>query len=359
MTITLHPITQLKGHTAPVLCAKYAKDTILGDHVLASGSEDNTCRIWDLRSQRVVKGIKGLHNPVSSVEFAPVPESSLLYLSSGTKVFTYDIRNTSMILSEATREYDFSSDEINSIDVNGKHTYLATADDNGEVKIIDLATHTIFKKMTKKHGNLCMSVKFSQRMTWEVWSGGLDCKIYRWDYSRGKPLDIINTTSSEPSASQMFNPPFVYTLGSSLDGNWIAAGLGDASIQLFNFGDKKKKKQQLDTNPREIRLENGHTNMVNCLSFLPLLDGNNTFAHLLSGSVNGSLALWRLPHHLDDVTDHHHQLQETLEKYQLDDSIARLNHLESYSLDGTSTQLAVAGVGTQCNLGVLNLYSLL
>lgn len=37
----LQPKIQLKGHTAPVLCVKYAKDTFLGSDILASGSGKN------------------------------------------------------------------------------------------------------------------------------------------------------------------------------------------------------------------------------------------------------------------------------------------------------------------------------
>ncbi|KAI8340517.1 WD40-repeat-containing domain protein [Chlamydoabsidia padenii] len=257
----LQPTAQLKGHTEPVLCVKYAKDTFLGEHVLASGSEDNTCRLWDIRTQRAVKGIKGLQDPVSSVAFAPSFDSSLFYLASGNKVFTYDLRNTGMIVCDPIRKYDFSGDEINSIDINQKQTHLATADDKGEVKVVDLVNHKIYKKLNKKHGNICMSVKFSQRKAWEVWSGGLDCKVYQWDFSKGKPLNIFDTNSTEPTSAQMFNPPFVYALETSNDGQWIVTGLGDSSIQLYDFGDKKSKL----ADPIITHLENGHSNMVNCL----------------------------------------------------------------------------------------------
>jgi hypothetical protein len=63
----------------------------------------------------------------------------------------------------------------------------------------------------------------------------------------------------EPTAAQMFNPPFVYTMAISSNGEWIAAGLGDTTIQLLSPLNKKQKKSQ------EIRLENGHNSMVNCL----------------------------------------------------------------------------------------------
>lgn len=63
----------------------------------------------------------------------------------------------------------------------------------------------------------------------------------------------------EPTAAQMFNPPFVYEIATSPNGEWIAAGLGDATIQLLSPANKKQKKLQ------EIRLENGHNSMINCL----------------------------------------------------------------------------------------------
>ncbi|ORZ08317.1 WD40-repeat-containing domain protein, partial [Absidia repens] len=334
MTSTLQPSAELKGHQKPVLCVKYAQNTFLGEHILASGSEDNTCRIWDLRTQQVVKGIKGLQDPVSSVAFAPTSDSSLFYLSSGKKVLVYDLRNTGMIVSETCREYEFSGDEINSIDINQKQSFLATGDDNGEVKIVDLVNHKIYKKLNKKHRNV-------------IWSGGLDCKVHQWDFSKGKLLDIYDTAPSEPSSTQMFNPPFVYTIENSMDGNWVAAGLGDASIQI---------------DPVVSRLEDGHSNMVNCLSFLPGGDESQE-PLLLSGSVNGSLALWRLPLH--SATNQVKAPTMTapsdqpISKYQLDASVVRLNQLETYTMDGKTTTLAAAAVGgVDGNGGVLNLYSL-
>lgn len=89
-----------------------------------------------------------------------------------------------MILSEASKEYEFSEDEINTvsnrwpapilrmdrpdspyslfsfrnqIDINEKNTFLCTADDLGEVKVIDLESHKLYKQFRSKHKNVSFS----------------------------------------------------------------------------------------------------------------------------------------------------------------------------------------------------------
>ncbi|KAI7848994.1 WD40-repeat-containing domain protein [Circinella umbellata] len=260
--IPLTPSAQLNGHKAPVLCAKYAEESSLGSNILASGSEDQTCRLWDLRQSRVVKGIQKLEDAVSCIAFGHQFE---LYLSVGTKVYTYDLRNDGMIIDEPIQQYEFSQDEINSIDIHPNGKYLATGDDEGEIKVIDLERHKLYKKLVKKHSNISMAVRFRQKKPWEVWSGGLDCRLFQWDFSRGTPLNGYDTNANEPSSAQMFNPPFVYSIDTSFSGQWVAAGLGDCSIQILGeVGKSKKKKKQTC----HARLMDGHTNLVNCLTII-------------------------------------------------------------------------------------------
>ncbi|CAO3635158.1 unnamed protein product [Cunninghamella blakesleeana] len=333
----LQPKIQLKGHTEPVICIKYAKDTFLGSDILASGS-----------------GIKNLQEPVSSVCFAPTKDSSLFYLSSGNKVYTYDLSNPNIILTEPIREYDFSTDEINSIDVNKNHTFLTTADDKGEVKVVDLQNHKIYKKLTKKHKNICMSSKFNSQKPWEVWSGGMDSKVYRWDFSKGTLVDIFDMAPEQPSSSQMFNPPFVYTLSTSPDGKWLVAGLGDTSLQLFDLTKTKKK----GDDPLSIRLEDGHSNMVNCLSFLS--PTKEYPLRIISGSASGGLSLWQLSK--DQLSNGHQDKKiEPSKKYQLDGtSVTRLNSIEILNIndEDDTIQMAIGAVGTTSQPGTLNIYTI-
>ncbi|KAG2199664.1 hypothetical protein INT47_005189 [Mucor saturninus] len=335
---SITPLFDLKGHEASVLAVEYAKTSLLGEHILASGSEDNTCRLWDIRSQQAVRKIS-LSEPVTSIKFGKKSGSSSLYLSSGTKVHTFDLRSEGASFAQPIQTYEFSNDEINSIDVNENNKYLATADDDGVVNVIDLGSHKIHKKSSKKHNNICMSVSFRAKKSWEVWSGGMDSKLYEWDFSRGLPTNIYDMNSKEPTTAQMFNPPFVYKVATSPDGEWIAASLGDSTIQLLSPPNKKQKRFEL----KEIRLSDGHNSMVNCLSFLT---GTKNELNLISGAANGRVAIWN-PSSKTPIQ----------QMYKLDDAIGKVNDLEAYMF-GDHVQIAVAGTGESGDLGALKVYHL-
>ncbi|KAG1146991.1 hypothetical protein G6F37_004415 [Rhizopus arrhizus] len=300
----IEPLHELKGHKGPVLTLDYSRISCIGEHVLASGSEDNTCRIWDLRSNKAIKGINNLNEPVTSVKFAKKANLPLLYLSSGNK-----------------------------IDLNESNKFLATADDEGCVNIIDLSSDKIYKKTTKKHQTICMAAKFRPKKSWDVWSGGMDSKVYEWDFSRGSVTNIYDMNAEEPSAAQMFNPPFVYSLAISTDGKWIASSLGDSTIQLISPPSKKSK------TIKKVRLMNGHNSMVNCLSFI---EPNK----LLSGAANGKLAVW------SDFDNSTTSTIDPTQSFQLKGNIHRFNWLETYEMD-EKVYIAAAGVGLTPESGAL------
>ncbi|GAA5803620.1 hypothetical protein HPULCUR_009103 [Helicostylum pulchrum] len=314
---TIEPLVELKGHKAPVLAVEYVKNSPLGEHILASGSEDNSCLLWDLSTQTIIKEINNLSDPVH----------------------VYDLKSDAKVLTEPVQSYEFSNDEINSIDVNENNKFLATADDEGVVNVIDLSSHKLYKKSSKKHNSICMSVKFRVKKSWEVWSGGMDSKLYEWDFSRGLPTNIYDMKAKVPSAAQMFNPPFVYKVATSPDGEWIAASLGDSTIQLLSPPNKKQKKFDL----KEVRLEDGHNSMVNCLSFLTDADKETI---LVSGAANGRVTVWN-------------PSLETpiLDMFKIDGSIGKVNNLKAYHFNDTM-HIAVAGTGKTGDSGVLSIYQL-
>jgi WD repeat-containing protein 53 len=130
----------LKGHIGPVLCLDHSSNrtsfstSVGAESTLLSGSEDGTCRLWDLRTgTRANLCIQCGSVDVLSVAFGPkwsdnpllatLPESSFardyfVYAAVGTNVLGYDLRNvTSPIISAPSADFSFLevADEINQI----------------------------------------------------------------------------------------------------------------------------------------------------------------------------------------------------------------------------------------------------
>ncbi|CAM0140873.1 unnamed protein product [Umbelopsis sp. WA50703] len=323
---------KLVGHKRSVVCLDYAKKSFIAPDLLASGSEDQTCRIWDIRTCKAVKAFAKQGSAVNSVKFATKTGVPNFYMAVGSKVLVFDLRNTDMILSEPSHTYQESGDEINTIDVNEKNNFLCTADDLGEVKVIDLESHKLYKQFRSKHKNLCMEARFRPRKPWELWSGGMDTAIMQWDISRGSVSSVYDTNNTDPNAQQMVNPPFVYALRFHPNGEWVASGLGDGSVHLLKMSSKSKKVE-------EKRLSDSHGTIVNSLAF----EDQSKQPLLWSGSANGTLAKWDLN---DPVAP--------LQQYKID--MAKLNWIETFVDPGSqSTMLAAAGI-TSTNEGAIHLY---
>ena len=164
-------------------------------------------------------------SPINPLEFA---------VSIDKSVFLYDQRNLSTPLKIFK---DYSKDEINEICMNKKGEFLCACDDSGEIQVIDINGGKRFRTC-RSHGNICSSVVFHPRKSWEIISGGLDCELKRWDYSRGKPLSSINMSeieSEDPKSLYTINPPMIHTLCLVDEEPVIAVGMGNGSIGICDI----------------------------------------------------------------------------------------------------------------------------
>ncbi|CAH8629586.1 unnamed protein product [Heterobilharzia americana] len=120
----------------------------------------------------------------SSVKFN-VNKSNILYGAYGQEIVSWDIRN----LAEPLAVWKVNDEEINSIDVSGNEYRLSSADNSGAIQIIDLNTGLIMRTL-KKHDNICSSARFRPGRTWQLVSGGLDCRVVVSDW-KGSGLGVI------------------------------------------------------------------------------------------------------------------------------------------------------------------------
>ncbi|KAG7382188.1 WD repeat-containing protein 53 [Phytophthora boehmeriae] len=262
MTLPPRRALTFKGHRGSVnalLCEEDAHP-----NVLVSGSDDGTCRLWDVRSARVTKCLnikKALgsddedESAVNSLAFGKATagaESAYIYVAAGNKVLTFDVRQPALVVNCADKEvFQDNQDEINVLSRHpGKHgKFLSAPDDTGDICVYDLESHRLFKTLRGQHSNICSTAPFRPNAPWDLVSGGMDGLLLFWDFSRGRvkfSIDLntgvngLRETQGEGAGvQQMFNPPLVHSLAFAPNGKSFVAGLGDASIAVVDFNSRQ------------------------------------------------------------------------------------------------------------------------
>ena len=131
--------------------------------------------------------------------------------------------------------YQISHDDIGCLDFDEEGICIASADDRGDVIVVDVTSGKVSMQCTA-HENICSCVCFSPYAQNELFSGGLDCHIKSWDTELGEIFWEESTLSAE-SQAQMINPPMVFDITVSNTSRWqglMAAACGNGAIYLRN-----------------------------------------------------------------------------------------------------------------------------
>ncbi|KAF9353913.1 WD repeat-containing protein 53 [Mortierella sp. AD094] len=290
--------------------------------------EDKTCRIWDLRTDKVHKALTGFESSVTTTAFTPA-DAHTIYVGSGKTIYTYDLRMESLILNttQSTKTYGGAEDEINQIQVNHRATYLAACDDAGDVRVLDLKSHKWMRQFERKHDNIAMTIQFVPKKDLQALSGGMDKLVVAWDFYKGRATQLINTDNPQPDgvqSKQLFNPPFVHSIAVHPSGTRAAIGLGDGSIQFLHTsvdpptapstsegvgaGSSKKSKKKATSGGSGKssegwllggRLSDAHASPVATIEYA----GFNP-DWLVTSASNGSIAIW------DDQSSRYESVQQ-------------------------------------------------
>ncbi|BBN09939.1 WD repeat-containing protein 53 [Marchantia polymorpha subsp. ruderalis] len=310
----MKPVFKLKAHTGSVLCCEFP--TASPDSVISS-SEDGSVRVFDLRSKGCVVTLNISSGDAVTSICLKNGDSSQLYCAAGNTVHSFDIRLGSS--GRELQKYDHNTDEINQVALNRNATYMAAADDSGEIKIIDLNNNKLYKTLRGVHTNICSAVQFHPQKPWEVISGGLDSKIVKWDISKGRQLKIVDPDIlSSNSVGQMCNPPFVHALATHGDssgemGRLLAVARGDGAVEVYDLGFQSETPTKVkglksgrstttnaDGERKELALKSGlqcrlsadnggHLTAVSSVTFARFGERGR---YLLSGGNDGLIKLW-------------------------------------------------------------------
>ena len=244
---------RLETHRNGLLSVSFSPD----GKTLASGSGDNTIKLWDVTTGKEIRTLNGLRSPVTSVSFSP--DGTILVSGCSNNTITFWDVTTG---EEIGTPLKWHSDSVWSVSFSPDGKTLASGSDDNTIKLLALPSLKEIGTL-KGHSSGVKSVSFSPNGK-TLASGSSDNTIKLWDVTTGKEIGTLKGHSSGVK-SVSFSP----------DGKTLASGSGDNTIKLWDL-----------TTGQEISTLKGHSDLVWSVSFSP--DGKT----LASGSSDNTIKLW-------------------------------------------------------------------
>ncbi len=231
---------------------------MFGEHsqTLASGSGDNTVRLWSVVEKKPLHTFEGYSSYVTSVAFSP--DGQTLALGSGDNT----VRLWSVAEKKLLHTFEGHSGYVTSVAFSPDGQTLASGSDDDTVRLWSVAEkeplHTF-----KGHTSGVKSVAFSPDGQ-TLASGSVDDTVRLWSVAEKKPLHMFEGHIS-----------LVTSVAFSSNGQTLASGSIDGTVRLWSVAEKKP-----------LHTFEEHTDYATSVAFSP--DGQM----LASGSRDKTMRLW-------------------------------------------------------------------
>jgi WD40 repeat protein len=247
-------VRQLKGHASPIYGVAFSPD----GKVLVSNGQEKTIRVWEVATGKQLRELKGHDNPHSRFSFTPDGK----YLVSGgenRECILWDYQTGKVV-----RRFQGHAHKVSAVHISKDGKTLASGSWDQTVRLWDIATGQEQRKFGPLDGHLS-SVNFSPDGK-TLAAGTYGATIYLFDLESGKELRQMrgHTGSTWPV---VFAP----------EGKTLASGGSDGLIILWDPATGTKKHQLI-----------GHSDGVARLAFSP--DGKL----LASASHDKTVRLWEV-----------------------------------------------------------------
>lgn len=240
------------GHISCVSEVAFSPD----GKTLASGSWDNSVKLWDVASGQEVKSLEGHTGWVWSVAFSP--DGKTLASGSGDKT----IKLWSVESGEVIRTLDGHTDWVQPIAFSPDGKLLASGGRDNTVRLWSVESGQQIKILTG-HTDWVYAVAFSPDGK-ALASGGSDNTIKLWEVATGREIKSF-TGHTRTVLSLTFSP----------DRKTLVSGSTDQTIRLWSL-----------ESGQEIKSLKAHDGSVYSVKFSP---GGKTFA---SGGGDNTAKLW-------------------------------------------------------------------
>jgi len=236
-----------KGHDAPVRTILFSPE----GHLLASGSDDNTIKLWNMKTYKVQRTLQSGGLGVRTIAFSP---NGRILASESETIQLWEVKTGKVLLTlKGQNTIAFSPDGL----------MLASGGDNNTIKLWEVSTGNEIGTL-KRHGNIVTALAFSPDGN-TLASGSEDDTIKLWDLATFKQRRTL--VGHEHSVfSVVFHP----------NGQTLASASSDDTIKYWAI-----------KTGHEIVTLYGHDCTVNSVAFSP----NGQI--LVSASNDKTIKLWQ------------------------------------------------------------------
>jgi WD40 repeat protein len=269
----------LTGHTGWVHSVAFHPH----GQLLASGSQDETVRLWDVSSVLNVGAMnnQGVRWPLQSTS----PVNSVAFSSDG-RILAWGGGDGAIQLRDVARSHKLHqltghTDKVNSVAFSPDGQFLASAGSN-VITLWDVTSGRELRQL-KGHTDVVQSVAVSPDGQLLASASG-DETVRLWDVAGGKAVQVRRLEGHREA---------VWSVAFSPDGRTLASGSYDTTVWLWDVA-----------RGQEVRQLKGHTGGVNSIAFSP--DGQT-----LASASSDTIALWDMARarKIEQLRGHAHLVQ--------------------------------------------------
>ncbi|NHZ71772.1 MAG: protein kinase, partial [Aquificales bacterium] len=244
---------QFTAHSDDITCLRWSSE---GNRLATCGEEDETVRVWDVGSDAPLLELPGHEYGATAVVWAE-DDTKLLTADSNDKVFLWDMETGRML-----EESNPMKAAVYDMQPAYSRNQVILLGDDGALIVSDISSVAI-EAMIQEHTDTMWSLSWSP--DYELATAGTDAAVHIWNTLT---TELIGRMEPEGDAYD------VYSVAWSPDGQQIAAGWDNNSVQFWNIGDSRYEFWTTDTSMSSLAWA--------------LHDDR-----LAAGSVDGRLFIWQ------------------------------------------------------------------